>query len=48
MAIPELYRYGREGAWFGTWPFLIYMLEGAYQVRNQRLNLYADTDIVSL
>lgn len=32
MALPELYRYGREGLWFGTWPFIIYMMEGVYQV----------------
>lgn len=32
MAIPELYRYGREGLWFGAVPFLIYMVEGVYQV----------------
>lgn len=32
MALPELYRYGREGLWFGTVPFIIYMLEGVYQV----------------
>jgi hypothetical protein len=33
MAIPELYRYGREGLWFGVMPFFIYMMEGVYQVR---------------
>lgn len=33
MAIPELYRYGREGLWFGVMPFCIYMMEGVYQVR---------------
>ena len=32
MILPELYRYGREQLWFGTWPFAIYMLEGVYQV----------------
>ncbi|KAF8316939.1 uncharacterized protein EI90DRAFT_3158823 [Cantharellus anzutake] len=31
MAIPELYRYGRERVWFGTGIFLAYMLDGAYQ-----------------
>lgn len=33
MAIPELYRYGREGLWFGAIPFSIFMIEGVYQVR---------------
>lgn len=32
MSVPELYRYGREGYWFGTWTFAIYMLEAVYQV----------------
>ncbi|EJU00708.1 phospholipid-translocating P-type ATPase [Dacryopinax primogenitus] len=31
VALPELYRYGREGRWFGTWRFTIYMLEAGYQ-----------------
>jgi len=33
MDIPELYRYGREGTWFGLRLFTIYMLDGVYQVR---------------
>ena len=33
MAIPELYRYSREGLWFGAIPFSIFMMEGVYQVR---------------
>ena len=32
MAIPELYRYGREGKWFGTKLFSVFMLEGVVQV----------------
>ncbi|KAE9411132.1 phospholipid-translocating P-type ATPase [Gymnopus androsaceus JB14] len=31
MALPELYRYGREGHWFGMKWFLLYMLDGIYQ-----------------
>ncbi|KDQ61077.1 hypothetical protein JAAARDRAFT_124991 [Jaapia argillacea MUCL 33604] len=31
MALPELYRYGREGKWFGTRLFLIYMFDGIVQ-----------------
>lgn len=33
MAIPELYREGREGKWFGTKLFSLYMLDAVYQVR---------------
>jgi len=32
MNIPELYRYGREGKWFGIRLFAVYMVEGIYQV----------------
>lgn len=32
MAIPELYRYGREGKWFGTRLFLVYIFDGVVQV----------------
>lgn len=31
MEVPELYRRGREGKYFGLKPFLIYMLDGTYQ-----------------
>ncbi|KIY50739.1 phospholipid-translocating P-type ATPase [Fistulina hepatica ATCC 64428] len=31
MALPELYRYGREGKWFGMKIFTIYMLDGLLQ-----------------
>lgn len=31
VVFPELYRYGREGRWFGTRVFAIYMLDGIYQ-----------------
>jgi len=32
MALPELYRYGREGKWFGEKLFTIFMLDGVVQV----------------
>jgi len=32
MAIPELYRYGREGTWYGLRRFSAYMLDGILQV----------------
>jgi phospholipid-translocating ATPase len=32
MALPELYRFGREGEWFNYAVFTLYMLEGVYQV----------------
>ncbi|KAJ7574583.1 hypothetical protein C8J56DRAFT_1172699 [Mycena floridula] len=31
MALPELYRYGREGRWFGLKWFALFMLDGIYQ-----------------
>jgi len=31
MALPELYRYGREGKWFTQSQFALYMFEGVYQ-----------------
>ncbi|KAJ7772973.1 phospholipid-translocating ATPase [Mycena maculata] len=31
MALPELYRYGREGRWFGLRQFILYMADGVYQ-----------------
>ncbi|CAE6401386.1 unnamed protein product [Rhizoctonia solani] len=31
VILPELYRYGREGKWFGVRVFAIYMLDGIYQ-----------------
>jgi phospholipid-translocating ATPase len=31
MAIPELYRYGREGKWFGVKLFAVFMMEGIVQ-----------------
>lgn len=34
MALPELYRYGREGYWFNMKLFLAYMLDGVMQVRS--------------
>jgi phospholipid-translocating ATPase len=33
MAIPELYRYGREGTHFGLWMFSWYMVDAVAQVR---------------
>lgn len=32
MAIPELYHYGREGYWYNTTKFTIYLLDAVYQV----------------
>jgi phospholipid-translocating ATPase len=32
MAVPELYRYGREGYWYSQKSFLIYMFDGLVQV----------------
>jgi len=31
MAVPELYRYGREGYWFSQKSFVLYMLDGLMQ-----------------
>ncbi|ORX36159.1 putative phospholipid-translocating ATPase [Kockovaella imperatae] len=31
MAIPELYRFGREQTYFGMWRFVYYLMEGVYQ-----------------
>lgn len=31
MAVPQLYRFGREGTWYGLRLFSIYMLDGIYQ-----------------
>lgn len=33
MALPELYRTSREGSWFGLRQFVVYMIDGVYQVR---------------
>lgn len=32
MALPQLYRYGREGKWFGVKLFTVFMMEGVVQV----------------
>jgi len=32
MQVPELYRYGREGSWFGIRQFFVYMVDGVAQV----------------
>ena len=32
MAVPELYRYGREGYWFNQKSFVVYMFDGLVQV----------------
>ena len=32
MAVPELYRYGREGYWFNQTYFVLYMIDGLVQV----------------
>ncbi|KAK7061656.1 phospholipid-transporting ATPase [Favolaschia claudopus] len=31
MAVPELYRFGREGTWFNLRSFAVYMIDGVYQ-----------------
>ncbi|KAF8680867.1 Phospholipid-translocating P-type ATPase [Rhizoctonia solani] len=31
VTLPELYRYGREGRWFGVRVFALYMFDGIYQ-----------------
>ncbi|KDR73714.1 hypothetical protein GALMADRAFT_71945 [Galerina marginata CBS 339.88] len=31
MEVPELYKYGREGTWFGTRSFMIYIFDGIVQ-----------------
>jgi len=31
MAVPELYRFGRQGTWFNLRSFFVYMIDGAYQ-----------------
>ena len=31
MALPELYRFGRENTYFGMWRFLYYIAEGVFQ-----------------
>jgi phospholipid-translocating ATPase len=33
MALPELYRVAKKGHWFGLRRFLLFMFQGAYQVR---------------
>jgi phospholipid-translocating ATPase len=32
MELPEVYHYGRRGAWFGLTSFFMYMLDGVVQV----------------
>ena len=39
MALPELYRYGREGHWFNMKLFLAYMIDGIVQVRSEIISL---------
>jgi phospholipid-translocating ATPase len=31
MAVPELYRFGREGYWFNLRSFFVYLVDGIYQ-----------------
>lgn len=45
MAIPELYRYGREGEWFGMKWFSVYMLDGVYQVRPPMLHIFFSSSL---
>lgn len=44
MAVPELYRYGRDGKLFGLKRFAIYMIDGVYQVRPLPLSRLATPD----
>jgi hypothetical protein len=44
MALPELYRKGREGKWFGTKLFLIYMFDGVVQVQPSLHVSFIDLD----
>ncbi|SRR6266404_3153429 len=41
IAIPQLYRYGREGKWFGGKLFTVFMLDGVMQVSRCLLRLLA-------
>lgn len=42
MALPELYKRGREGKLFGMKPFLIFILEGVYQVSLRLIRNHAE------
>lgn len=44
MALPELYRFGREGSWFSMKWFVLYMLDGVYQVCSSLLFFVLQTE----
>lgn len=44
MAVPELYRYGREGYWYNQTSFVLYMFDGLVQVSACYLDLLFDSD----
>jgi hypothetical protein len=41
MAVPELYRYGREGYWFNQTYFVLYMLDGLLQVSSSYISFHS-------
>ena len=45
MAIPELYRYGREHYWYGTKIFIYFLFEAVYQVSKLKDNQVFLADI---
>ena len=47
MALPELYRYGREGHWFNMKLFLAYMLDGVVQVRHKIYRLPTSSVLIT-
>ena len=48
MALPELYRYGREGHWFNMKLFLAYMIDGIVQVRSEVFPLLALPTLIAI
>ncbi len=45
MALPQLYRYGREGKWFGVKLFTVFMMEGVVQVGRKFVVLRLTSDV---
>ena len=46
MALPELYRYGREGHWYSNKLFLVYMFDGIVQVSFLRDSPWVPANLV--
>jgi hypothetical protein len=46
MALPELYRYGREGHWYNNKLFLVYMFDGVVQVSFLRDSPWVPANLV--